>query len=980
MPATLGVSGVLVRKPSSRGMKKRAERPFKNSETQPHEMIHFMHAIGALSEVRRVQVWSAMGFLIMSIVIIAEKPSVAEDLANVLGVGKKLDTHWHSDDIIITWAIGHLLELKFMDEYDEAFKNWRKTIERLPFIPTEFEYKPKSGRNRTQLTAIKKLLKDKNVTEIVNACDAAREGELIFRTIVQHAKVKTPTSRMWMQSMTYDALLAAFEGRKSGETYNALGDAAYCRSYADWIIGMNGSRVANTFLPQNRRERSSNSLGRVQTATLALIVDHELEVLSHVPLPYWQLQATFSAGDARWTARWERTNHKDDPENPEKKPHRIIELAEKEAIEAILQGKNPFETKETSRTKTEQPPLNFDLTTLQKRANGMWSWSAKRTLSVAQDLYDKFKLTTYPRTDSKYLPEDMHESVAKTLDQIKGQSEYTTHVDRLQNEGLSNAGRNFNTAKVSDHYAIIPTGQVPPSNLGGDHAKLYDLIVRNFLASWHPPSTWTVTKRTAHSSGHQFIKEVESLAGAGWRAVVPKKDNVPEGWGSLPNNPCETDLESHEFSEEFSKPKNRLKEASLLQLMEHAGKHIEDDDLAEAMKDKGLGTPATRADTIEKLLSRNYIRRSRNGTISAAPHGIRMIDILRRIPVEWITSPELTGDMEASLLAVQRGTEPMESYMQKIIKETTIMVERIREHDRSFLFANEPPLGSCPVCEANVVETTLSYQCEQNEGRDKGCPFVFWKDTSGRWFDRVTASRLLEDKSLENLHGFFSQAGEGYETSVELKNDGKVVAKGSAAGAPSDDDEVLCPCPVCDHGSIRITSTSYACDFDDCTFRGMQNIMCKRPVTPVEAKDIFTDGRSKLLEDFTSKRNRPFSAFLVLEKNRVAFDFPPRAAAADAKRFPVVPGVVGVCPTHKANIIETETHYSVEDTSSGCKIHLERCVSKRDITREEAKALIEERTFGPVDDFLSKKTGNPFAASLYLKKNESVGYKFAKRS
>jgi DNA topoisomerase-3 len=980
MPATLGVWGVLVRKPSSRGMKKIAEHPFKNSETRPHEMIHFMHAKGALSEIRRVQVWSAMGFLIMSIVIIAEKPSVAEDLANVLGVGKKLDTHWHSDDIIITWAIGHLLELKFMDEYDEAFKNWRKTIERLPFIPTEFEYKPKSGRNRTQLTAIKKLLKDKNVTEIVNACDAAREGELIFRTIVQHAKVTTPTSRMWMQSMTYDALLAAFEGRKSGETYNALGDAAYCRSYADWIIGMNGSRVANTFLPQNRRERSSNSLGRVQTATLALIVDHELEVLSHVPLPYWQLQATFSAGDARWTARWERTNHKDDPENPEKKSHRIIELAEKEAIEAILQGKNPFESKETSRTKTEQPPLNFDLTTLQKRANGMWSWSAKRTLSVAQDLYDKFKLTTYPRTDSKYLPEDMHESVAKTLDQIKGQSEYTTHVDRLQSEGLSNAGRNFNTAKVSDHYAIIPTGQAPPSNLGGDHAKLYDLIVRNFLASWHPPSTWTVTKRTTHSSGHQFIKEVESLAEAGWRAVVPKKDNVPEGWGSLPSNPCETDLESHEFSEEFSKPKNRLKEASLLQLMEHAGKHIEDDDLAEAMKDKGLGTPATRADTIEKLLSRNYIRRSRNGTISAAPHGIRMIDILRRIPVEWITSPELTGDMEASLLAVQRGTEPMESYMQKIIKETTVMVERIREHDRSFLFSNEPALGSCPACEANVVETTLSYQCEQNEGRDKGCPFVFWKDTSGRWFDRVTASRLLEGKSLENLHGFFSQAGEGYETSVELKNDGKVVAKGSAAGAPSDDDEVLCPCPVCDHGSIRITSTSYACDFDDCTFRGMQNIMCKRPVTPVEAKDIFTDGRSKLLEDFTSKRNRPFSAFLVLEKNRVAFDFPPRAAAADAKRFPVVPGVVGVCPTHKANIIETETHYSVEDTSSGCKIHLERCVSKRDITREEAKVLIEERTFGPVDDFLSKKTGNPFAASLYLKKNESVGYKFAKRS
>lgn len=916
----------------------------------------------------------------MSIVIIAEKPSVAEDLANVLGVGKKLDTHWHSDDIIITWAVGHLLELKFMDEYDEAFKNWRKTIDRLPYIPPTFEYKPKGGRNKTQLNAIKKLLKDKAVTEIVNACDAAREGELIFRTIVAHAKVNTPLSRMWMQSMTFDAMLSAFENRKSGDEYKALSDAAYARSHADWIIGMNGSRVANTFLPQNRRDRSSNSLGRVQTATLALVVDHELEVLSHIPLPYWQLNATFQSGEARWTARWERVDHKDDDERPELKAHRIVELAEKEAIEAVLNSASPFSTEETHRTKREQPPLNFDLTTLQKRANSLWSWSAKRTLGVAQDLYDKFKLTTYPRTDSKHLPEDMHETVAKTLEQIKSQGEYSEHVARLQSDGLANAGRNFDNGKVSDHYAIVPTGQQPPNNLSGDHTKLYDLIVRNFLASWHPPSAWTVTKRTTSKEGHQFIKEVEALDQPGWRAVVPKKDNVPEGWGQLPSNPAESTLEEHEFSEEFSKPKNRLKEASLLQLMEHAGKHIDDDELAEAMKDKGLGTPATRADTIEKLLSRNYIRRSRNGTISAAPHGIRMIDILRRIPVEWITSPELTGDMEASLLAVQRGEEAMESYMAKIIDQTTTLVTKIRDHDRSQLYANEPPLGACPTCSANVIETTLSYQCELNEGRDKGCPFVFWKDTSGRWFDRTTATRLIESKQLDDLHGFFSQAGEGYETSVVLEQDGKVVAKGSTAAAASESDAELCPCPVCEHGTIRITSTAYVCDFDDCTFRGMQNIMCKRPVTPEEAKPIFTQGKSALLEDFTSKRNRPFSAFLVLDKNRVSFDFPPRAASADAKRFPVQPGVVGVCPTHKANIIETETHYTVEEGGSGCKIHIERCISKRDITREEAKTLIETKNLGPFDDFTSKKTGNPFAASLYLRKNESVAYKFAKRS
>ena len=914
----------------------------------------------------------------MSIVIIAEKPSVAEDLANVLGVGKKLETHWHSEDIIITWAIGHLLELKYMDDYDNEFKNWRGTIDRLPFIPDAFQYKPKGGRGKKQLSAILKLMKDKSVTEIVNACDAAREGELIFRTILEHSKVKTPTSRMWMQSMTYDAMLKAFETRKSGDTYQALSDAAYSRSRADWIIGMNGSRIA-TRLPQNR-DRSANSLGRVQTATLALVVDHELEVLSHIPVPYWQLNGTFVAGEANWTGRWERTGHKDDPDRPEYKSHRIMEASEKEEIETMLASPGDFTTEEKSRTKKEQPPLNFDLTTLQKRANSMWSWSAKRTLGVAQDLYDKFKLTTYPRTDSKYLPEDMPETVAKTLDSLGGQSDYAEHVKRLQSNGLSNSKRNFNSAKVSDHYAIIPTGQTPPGNFGGDHAKLYDMIVRNFLASWHPPSEWTVTKRIARKSGHQFIKEVEQIASPGWRAVVPKKDKIPDGWGNLPSNPCDSTLDAHEFSEELSKPKNRLKEASLLQLMEHAGKHIEDDELADAMKEKGLGTPATRADTIEKLLNRKYIRRSRNGTISAAPHGIRMIDVLRRIPVEWITSPELTGDMEASLLAVQRGEEPMGTYMQKIIQQTQTMVDRIREHDRNTLYLDEPSLGPCPSCSGNVMENTLAYQCEHNEGRDKGCSFVFWKDTSGRWFDRTTASRLLENQSLENVHGFFSQAGEGYDTSIELKNDGKVVSKGSGSDEATEDDEVLCPCPTCDQGSIRITKTAYVCDNTECNFRGMQNVMCKRTITPEEAKPIFTEGKSTLLEDFTSRRNKPFNAFLKLDKNRVTYDFPPRAAAADAKRFPVEAGVVAVCPKTKANIVETETHFTTEDSSTDCKIHIERCISKRDLTRDEAKTLIETGSVGPFDDFVSKKTSNPFSASLYLKKNQSVGYKFAKRS
>jgi len=915
----------------------------------------------------------------MSIVIIAEKPSVAQDLANVLGVGKKTDTHWESEDIVITWAIGHLLQLKYMDDYDVAFKDWRKTIDRLPYVPESFEYKPIGGRSKSQLSAIMKLIKNKSVTEIVNACDAAREGELIFRTIVQHSKVKTPVTRMWMQSMTYEAMHSAFENRKPGEDYQDLSDAAYSRSYADWIIGMNGSRVANTYLPRKKSEKAPNSLGRVQTATLALIVDHEIKVLSHIPMPFWQLNATFSAGDAKWTGRWERSGHKDDPEQPEKKAHRIVEASEKAEIEKALSSKAAISASEKDRIKKEQPPLNFDLTNLQKRANSLWSWSAKRTLGIAQDLYDKFKLTTYPRTDSRYLPEDMHETVAKTLDKLSVQTAYAPHTKRLAKDGLKNAGRNFNSKKVSDHYAIIPTGQEPSNSLSGDHVKLYDLITRNFLASWHPASEWQVTKRTAELSGHLFHKEVETLQVPGWREVISKKNNVPEGWGQLPSNPCSANLESHEFAEEKSKPKNRLKEASLLQLMEHAGKHIDDDELADAMKEKGLGTPATRADTIEKLIDRNYIRRSRNGTISAASHGIRMIDVLRRIPVEWITSPELTGEMEASLISVQRGQEPMSKYMDKIVERTREMVEKIRDHDRSTLYLSEEPIGSCPSCEGKVLENTLAYQCEKNEGRDKGCPFVFWKDTSGRWFDRTTASRLLVERTLTELHGFFSQSGEGYDTTVELKDDGKVTSKGSGESTSSSDDTELCPCPVCEHGAIRITKFNYACDHDECSFRGLQKEMCKRPITEKEALSIFTNGKSELLDDFTSKRNRPFSAFLVLQKNRVAFDFPPRGAPADAKKFPVESGVVGICPNHKANIIETETHYTTEDSSTPCKIHILRAMSKRDITRAEAKTLVEAKEIGPFEDFISKKTGNPFTSILYLRKNESVAYKFAKK-
>ena len=917
---------------------------------------------------------------IMPVVIIAEKPSVAADIAKVLGVNSKQDTHWQSDEIWVTWAIGHLLELKTPEEYDESFKNWRKSIDKLPFIPDDFQLKPITGRgnNKKQLTAIKKMISSKQCTEVVNACDAAREGELIFRRIVEFAKVKCTTSRMWLQSLTNDAIQSAWDNRGASSDYEPLRDAAVSRAEADWIIGMNGSRVAATFLRTSRNDKKSLSLGRVQTATLGMIVDHELAILSHNPAPFWELEAQFTSGDASWSARWERAGHKDDPDKPEEKAHRIIDASEKKMLEELLDSDGDFTVSQADRNSTEKPPLNFDLTSLQREANNIWSWSARRTLSVAQELYDTHKLTTYPRTDSRFLPEDMMESISKTIRQLGAQDKLNPHSQRLVDNGLKNVKRNFDNSKVSDHYAIIPTGKIPGSDLSADAAKLYDLIARQFLASFHPESVWKVEKRTATKQGQNFIKEARSLTTPGWRAVRPKKQNLPDGWGVLPANPGPATLTSHEFKEEKTKPLGRLKEAGLLRLMEHAGKKIDDEELAAAMKGKGLGTPATRAETIEKLITREFIGRGKGGSLRATPHGIRMIDILRRIPVEWITSAELTGDMESKLDGVQRGTNQRETYMTEIRDKVQELVDRIRDHDRSQLYSSEASLGACPICSADVGETILSYICEKNEGRDKGCSFVMWKDASGRWFDRTTASRLLEEKKIESLHGFFSMSGEGYEVSVSIDDSGNVAIAGSAATTTDSNDVELCACPKCDQGTIRIGESTYACDNAECTFRGLGRNVCKRDISEEEAKKILTEGKSDLIENFTSKRGKTFPAYLVLEANKVGFEFPPRAPPADATKFAVVEGIVGMCPKHNVGVIETETHYQAEENSEGCKISILREVSKRTITREEAKEIVENRKVGPFDDFTSK-AGKPFSASLYLKGDENIGYRFAKK-
>ena len=660
------------------------------------------------------------------------------------------------------------------------------------------------------------------------------------------------------------------------------------------------------------------------------------------------------------------------------KPHWILTIEEKERIQALIDsGEKAVVTQKVSTSK-ERPPLNFDLTTLQRQANSMFSWPAKRTLNVAQALYERHKLTTYPRTDSRFLPTDMKDTINTTLSSLGELDEMQGFVESLTKNGLQNVSRNFNDAKVSDHFAIIPTGKLPTNGLSKDEQRLYNMIVRNFIASWYGESVIEKQKRTANLGGEIFNKEAQQYSTHGWREVVPKNLSLPDGWGNISTDDPLASISSHEWSEEKSKPPTRIKEARLLSLMEKAGKDIEDEDLADAMAGKGLGTPATRADTIEKLLSRGYISRQQSGALNATPHGIRIIEILRRIPVEWITSAELTGEMEAALTAVQKGELEASEYMDSIIQQTTDLVTRVRDHDRSQLFVNDDSIGQCPKCTATIVETALSYTCEKNEGKEKGCSFVFWKDTSGRWFDRETATRLVQQRELTDLHGFFNRNGESYETSVVLSDEGKVTSSKSTGNRATSSDEALCPCPKCD-GTIRETDTHYACDQQECKFAGVGKIICKREITQTEAKSILIDGKSPLIEDFISRRGRPFPAYLVLEGNKVGFEFPPREAAADARRFDVVEGVVAICPKHGAEIHETETHFRPKTSASGCKINIAREISKREITRAEAKQMIEKGEIGPFDDLIAKKSGNPYTAVLWLKKNEQVGYRFAKR-
>ncbi len=856
--------------------------------------------------------------------IITEKPSVARDIAAALGGFQDHDGWWEGESYVLTFAVGHLFELLEPEDVDPKYKRW--LLDDLPILPEKFEFKPKAGQAE-RIRTLKKLIQREDVTELVNACDAGREGELIFREIVKHFGSTKPVRRLWLQSMTDDSIRDGFTRLRSGAEFEGLGDAAECRAYSDWLIGMNATRALTKRL-KGRKEKTAWSAGRVQTPTLALLVERELEVLAHVPRAYWRVLGTFEHEGQTYAGTWFDPGFEAGGDD-EARDDRIFDEARARAIVAAVVG-NAGSAAETRKPSRESAPPLFDLTSLQREANRRFSWSAKRTLGAAQRCYEQHKILTYPRTDSRCLPTDYRDVVDRVLASFAGaarheapvaMAEYATAAAQLQRAGLQNDARIFDNAGVSDHFAIIPTGTLPTASLSGDDRRLFDLVTRRFLGAFYPAALWMRVERTTEVAGEHFRTRARALQEPGWRAVLAMEAEEDEAVlpplraGSDDVSGVPVRAPAAEASAEETKPPARITEARLLSLMENAGQQIEDEDLAAVLHEKGIGTPATRADIIENLIGKGYSVRV-GKALRPTVKGIRLIDILKRIHVDRLASPALTGEIETHLLDVERGRRAASDYMGEIADYAREIVDRARNFEFDEVYPDRDPLGACPRCGKPVYERSWFYRCieEPDAPEDQVCPLRFWKDTSGRYIDRASVAALIRDGRTGVLDGFTARDGRTYRGRLELDRETwsvKVRSEGWAEGENANanpeyevNTEPLGRCPREEDCKVIESSTHFICERklkeeqngkDDslpksCGFQ-LPRTVCKREITREEALVYLSTGRTELLTDFTSRFGRPFSATLVLkETGRHGFEFPPRAPRAAKGAAPAVEG------------------------------------------------------------------------------------------
>ena len=843
--------------------------------------------------------------------ILTEKPSVAKDIVEALGGFVEMDNgeYFESDKYVCTFAVGHILTLFSPEDIDPVYKRWR--LVDLPIIPQDFQIKPVSGQ-RERIRAIKRLLHRRDVTGIINACDAAREGELIFTEIYKFLEGDKPVKRLWLQSMTKEAIRKGFASLQPSETFKGLSAAAECRAHADWLIGMNTTRALTVRLKGRNQRGMSWSAGRVQTPTLSLLVDREMEIMDHVPQKYSKILAQFKVEQGVYEATWYDPSFRKKEGAEEARDDRIFDPAIAEKILAAVKGADG-RARETRKESPRKPPVLFDLTMLQRIANNRFGWAATRTLRAAQRLYETHKALTYPRTNSNAQPTDYHGEVQRILG-ILGTSElYGEYAKHLINHGLKNEKRIFDDSQVSDHFAIIPTGEM--RTLDGDDRKLFDLVVRQFLAAFYPPSVYEDVERTTVVGGYHFrSKPPKVLKEAGWEAVFGKEvvlgknafpPLVPSGAEGSEVTAITEDVKAEESE---TKPPSRISEAGLLSLMENAGRQVEDEELAAVLKNaEGLGTAATRADIIENLKIREYI----DDTLRPTVKGLRLVDILHRIGVSRLTSAKLTAELELHLNEVERGERTLDTFMDEVASYTRDVVEAAKRFDFENIYPNENPVGKCPRCHSLVFEKAWFYGCEEGLKKTsaKKCDFLVWKDNNGRYMNRAVVKMLLEKGETPILDGFRSVSGANYKAILVLEA-GTVVRKQVDLPADTEDGgqgfeiniEPIGNCPVHPGGDCRVieTSSEFICEKKKKareegnklgTGFAFPRLLCKREVKREEVSTLIQDGETAFLNGFTSKRGRKFSAKLKLDdKGGVTFVFPERLPRRRTNKGPAEDG------------------------------------------------------------------------------------------
>ncbi|MBS1186359.1 MAG: topoisomerase [Burkholderiaceae bacterium] len=825
--------------------------------------------------------------------IIAEKPSVANDIAKSLGGFTKHDDYFESDQYILSSAVGHLVEIAAPEEYEVKRGKW--TFTHLPTIPPHFALNP-IQKTESRLKLLNKLIKRKDVSEIINACDAGREGELIFRLIAQHAKAKQPIKRLWLQSMTPGAIRDGFTKLRSDEEMLPLADAARCRSEADWLIGINGTRAMTAF---NSKEGGFylTTVGRVQTPTLSIVVEREEAIKRFISRDYWEVKAEFVCAGGVYEGRWFDPKFKKDNADSERRAERLWSKTAADTIATACRGK-PGAVSEESRPTTSMSPALFDLTSLQREANSRFGFSAKNTLAIAQALYERHKVLTYPRTDSRHLPEDYLATARETLEALKESNNYQPFAAQILNkQWLKPNKRVFDNSKISDHFAIIPTTQAP-KNLSEAEQRLYDLVTRRFMAVFFPAAEFQVTTRITEVSGHQFKSEGRVMTNPGWLAIYGKEalDKDAEGSGGIlaPVAKDEKVLTDKVNANALAtRPPARYTEATLLTAMEGAGKQVEEDELREAMAGKGLGTPATRAAIIEGLLTEKYLLRE-GREIQPTAKAFQLMTLLHGLGVDELTLPELTGEWEYKLSQMEKGQISRDEFMREIAQMAQVIVKRAKEYDEDTVPGDYATLATpCPNCGGVVKENYRRFACTQ-------CEFSISKIPGSRQFEIAEVEQLLKDRTIGPLQGFRSKMGRPFAAILKIVRDEEQnnYKLEFDFGQPQEDEDggepvdfstqtPLGACPKCG-ANVYEMGLAYVCEKTvakpkGCDFRSGR-IILQQEILPAQMAKLLNEGKTDLLPGFISQRTRrPFKAFLVRGKDgKVGFEFEERKAGAKA--------------------------------------------------------------------------------------------------